>query len=383
MLIDPSYSVENRLIALGWGPEVEQLKSDHSYENNKQFSIATKLTQGGRFLFSCLPHLSSNAFLYIGWEKIAPEFIQLVETTRNARIEAERSAVLHERHLTLQKLYKDYVAENTSKETYLPPFGDIMACEIFDSVLWDTPLDTTVTEEDFADGFTMVPAFIEEWKQKKTEKLLQLVREARPTTTVESLGSVDTIFYCRYCGCSKPLYYPQVLNHSCFTGARRNDSYNPRNDSYNPYLKLGQYPWTDSPYSVNYSVSMSDRMKAILQACGLPSDVTWDQLDELNPMLECKTCEESVRGRYFLRWRKAVSVHSTTLRSELYLPNSFRAINSWSIALGIMGRGTNFLETRSWITMKKFCKLNHYLYLCNTIGRLLFAMRVAQRTTRY
>ncbi|KAF5372841.1 hypothetical protein D9758_001473 [Tetrapyrgos nigripes] len=307
--------IEDRLIALGWGREVEELKKQqaYSYIRHKQFGTATKLTEGG-------------------WQKIAPDFLKLMQDTRDDRLRVERAAVLRKRHLALQRLYKDYIANNASEQTstIFPPFGDIMFSKIFDPVLWDTPLDTIVTDDDFADGFTKIPAFVEEWNKKTTQELLELVQKSEPSATVDTLSHVTTVFTCLECvGVKTPLGYQQVLSHPCFS-TLRSKSFLPRNDPYDAYSNLMQFPWNQAlsdVYKVRYSAQSSDRVKAILQACGLQaSDTTLDTLDNLNPLLECKTCANPLYGRYFLRWRKALAHQSVDNSSHEFYVDSFADI---------------------------------------------------------
>ncbi|KAF5372931.1 hypothetical protein D9758_001472 [Tetrapyrgos nigripes] len=265
------------------------------------------------------------------WQKIAPDFLKLVQDTRNSLLRAERAPVLRPRHLALQQLYKDYITKNASKQTSIifPPFGDIMFSRIFDPVLWDTPLDAPVTDDDFADGFTKIPAFVEEWNKKTTQELLELVQESDPSATVDTLSHVTTVFTCLECGVKTPLGYPQVLSHPCFS-THRNKSFLPRNDPYDAYSDLEQFPWNQAlsaDYKVRYSVQSSDRVKAIVQACGLQaSDTTLDTLYKLNPLLECKTCASPLYGRYFLRWRKALLHESSDNSSHEFSVDSFADI---------------------------------------------------------
>ncbi|KAF5372850.1 hypothetical protein D9758_001478 [Tetrapyrgos nigripes] len=307
--------IEDRLITLGWGREVEELKKKRafSYILHKQFGTATKLTEGE-------------------WQKIAPDFLKLMQDTRDNRLRAERTAVLRKRHVALQRLYNDYIAKNASEQTsaIFPPFGDIMFSKIFDPVLWDTPLDTIVTDDDFSDGFTKIPAFVEEWNKKITQELLELVQKSEPSATIDTLAHLTTVFTCPgWCRSRTPLGYPQVLSHPCFSGCRSN-SFLPRNDVYDAYSDLLQFPWNQSPSAnckVRYSVQLSDCVKAILQACGLQaSDTTADTLDELNPLLECKTCASPLYGRYFLRWRKALLHESSDNSSHEFSVDSFADI---------------------------------------------------------
>jgi hypothetical protein len=98
-----------------------------------------------------------------------------------------------------------------------PPFGDVMESDIFGTVLWDTAMDVSLTDEHFAEGFRKVPPFTEEYRgmdDQKTQELLEVVQHSEPTATIRDLGLVSTIFSCGRC--NNLVWYPQIFNHRCF-----------------------------------------------------------------------------------------------------------------------------------------------------------------------
>jgi len=215
-----------------------------------------------------------------------------------------RTQTLRQRHVYLQELYSKFIDTQgiLENQTY-PPFGDILQSNIFRDVLWDTPLDSELTEDDFADGFAQVPQLIEDWNASKTQELIMLARTFIQNATIDDLKLPTNVFLCNSCGAH--LWYPQMLKHSCFFAHRRFMQAN-QDPDYNPYWDLMQSPWNNN--SVVYSPSASETMKAILRACNLTSHpTTLATLDELNPMLECATCMNEQKGRAFMRWLRAVS----------------------------------------------------------------------------
>ncbi|KAK7449714.1 hypothetical protein VKT23_013187 [Stygiomarasmius scandens] len=281
--------VENRLIAQGWGPEVEQLKMRWEFKNHKNLRQAAKVTDGV-------------------WAKIGPAFIEMARNERARQQKHRRTQTLRQRHVYLQELYGKFIdAQGILENQTYPPFGDILQSNTFRGVLWDTPLDSELTEDDFADGFAQVPQFIEDWNASKTQELVILARTFVQNATVDDLRLPTNVFLCN--SCDAHLWYPKMLKHSCFLAHRRFMQVN-QDPDYNPYWDLTQSPWNNN--SVVYSPSASETMKAILQACNLTAHpTTLATLDELNPMLECTTCMSEQRGRVFMRWLRALDWHKS------------------------------------------------------------------------
>ncbi|KAF5372849.1 hypothetical protein D9758_001477 [Tetrapyrgos nigripes] len=277
--------IEDRLTSLGWGPEVQCLTTRWSFSQHKLVKQAAKLTEGA-------------------WNKIAPEIIKLAEEERIRRLQDERKTILQDRHTILQTLYDAHIASKGLTEVGYPPFGDVMESAIFDPVLWDTPLDVTVTEEAFSEGFKEIPGFITEWKTKKTRELLKLVQIFEPTATTNDLGLMTTLFFCQRC--NEFVWYPQVFNHKCLSAVFPGIAPLSRDPTFNAYDHLRQYPWNNSLQRLKFADLESKTMKTILQLCNLPPDATFTTLDEFNPRLECLSCGSLVQGRLFMPWLRAL-----------------------------------------------------------------------------
>jgi len=237
----------------------------------------------------------------------------MAQDERASLQKSRRIKILHRRHSLLQELYCKFIdAQGRTENQIYPPFGDILESNIFRTILWDT-LDTEVTEDDFTGAFAQVPVFIEDWRESKTQELVESMREDIREASVNDLRSITSVFSC--VRCHAKLWYPQILSHSCcFTHER----FVPDNQDpdYNPYHELAQSPWAKSV--VIYARYSSQAMRTILQLCNLmPDATTLSTLHELNPIFECMTCTNSYRGRTFMRWLRVVSLWSLNL-GKLY-----------------------------------------------------------------
>ncbi|KAK7440973.1 hypothetical protein VKT23_016750 [Stygiomarasmius scandens] len=84
--------IEDKLIALGWGPKIERVSAPVPYSHFSKHRLVkqpVKLTDEG-------------------WEKIAPTFIDMMKAERERREEELRIKALRTRYLTLRYLHKIY-----------------------------------------------------------------------------------------------------------------------------------------------------------------------------------------------------------------------------------------------------------------------------------
>ncbi|KAK7449719.1 hypothetical protein VKT23_013194 [Stygiomarasmius scandens] len=279
--------IETRLRDLGWGPELEILQYSSDFAFHKTVKQTAKLTDRG-------------------WAKIAPALIEMMQGERAKRL---RCDTLQARFINLKERYEQYILDQGLEESGYPPFGDIIASEMFQAVIWDTPLDEAIADDAFDEGFTKMQEFIERWIEQKTQVLLQMIRETSPDVAKDSLRSASTVLCCRNCG--DYLWYPRIFNHPCQS---QHSYWHCSDPHFDPYSHFG------APWNTNIAVhrglvfpsKASQIMKTVLQVCGLPIDATIRDLDSLNPLFECKTCTDDPyqptagSGRVFLRWPKVL-----------------------------------------------------------------------------
>ncbi|THU94670.1 hypothetical protein K435DRAFT_779323 [Dendrothele bispora CBS 962.96] len=284
--------IEDRLIELGWGPDLEGLKHEghhHSFWNHKLIRQSKPLTDRV-------------------WDRIAPTLFEQLQPTRDRRLQREQTNALKPRYEALKKCYNICIFEQNLKQSGYPPFGDVIESNIGYDIIFNTPYDQTLSEDAFDEELKMLPSFIDDWKQRKRQELIEMVQKDIPEATVDTLSLAKTVFFCRLC--NDLLWYPGVLEHCCHTGPYWQ---RPTLDIYrgfNPYVECEADPWNKHPTRISFSPQYSMDLSSTMQACGLdPDTASREDVDSLDyVILECKSCSRPGRStteRVFMRWSGA------------------------------------------------------------------------------
>ncbi|THU86286.1 hypothetical protein K435DRAFT_782942, partial [Dendrothele bispora CBS 962.96] len=288
--------IENRLIELGWGPELERLQQ----ENRSDDFWNHKLIKQSKLLTDRM------------WDQITPTVFELLQPVRDRRLRVEQVNALKPRYEALKRCYDIYIFQQENlKKSGFPPFGDVIESHIGYDIIFDTPYEQTLSEDAFHEELKKLPDFIDDWNKRKTQELVEIVRKAIPEATVDTLGLAKTVFMCETC--KDFLWYPEVFQHCCYPGRRahwQTREYVPSNPDiyhgFNPYDKCGSVPWNKLSTRIIFSETHSICLSLVMQTCGLdPDTAVHEDLDSLDDViLECKSCDHNGR-RNFMRWSRA------------------------------------------------------------------------------
>jgi len=218
---------------------------------------------------------------------------------------------LRKRYLTLKQTYQKYFKTHNLAEIGYPPLGDVIQSKVLDSIIWKSPLEDPVSEDDFLSAFAeKIPGFAKKWRKQKEGELRRLVKERAPDVSIENMELASAVFVCRMQSCrGKLLWYPAVLSHECLCSR----PYEPRKSPlyFDPYKEFSISPWDKSstttfPSLLLYSTPASKIIQGLVEACGSsPDTTTLRQLDDLNPIVDCKTCKWASQD---MTWTQAVSL---------------------------------------------------------------------------
>lgn len=255
-----------------------------------------------------------------------------------ARLAKERDAVLRKRYALLIDAYRDYISTQAI-DTVFPPVVDIAITKVFQSLIVDTPENEILTEEDFVRVVVaQLPIIMQDWRKAKDDELVEILKKHVPDATVSHLHLATTVFKCDAIGfystcCNEPLTYPRVFAHRCTS------SYDvstpsvgeslamtwcdtpgvpPVDKSLLPFWYLHAVPWNMGGDRISFSEVGSRNAKAAVKACGLNPDVTTvEDMNSLDPMLECRSCYNEYNGRVVMRWTQTVCLSKSSFRSPL------------------------------------------------------------------
>ncbi|KAJ7577440.1 hypothetical protein C8J56DRAFT_899073 [Mycena floridula] len=234
------------------------------------------------------------------WTNIKPTFVEWMQDAKvnRLRLEAENSKA--SRYSLLRTLCTTYQS-NQPIDNIMPPVPDIALSEDFRAIIEDTPLTTILTIDDFAPAIAELPRIIQEWRSQKDLELLAILQQHDSNSTLSDLNLATTIFKVSHETCIR---YPDIL-------ARRS-TFSILYDPFRPMGFRGEGTWNERNV-IAYDEDASRNVSAVLKACGLdPVVATRDDLETLNPLIECLTCENSVSGCFFARWImiKNISSHA-------------------------------------------------------------------------
>ncbi|KAH9483653.1 hypothetical protein JR316_0003123 [Psilocybe cubensis] len=178
--------------------------------------------------------------------------------------------------------------------------------EVLDFVI-NTPSITNAA--DFTPLFERLPALVQELRKLMKEKLLTMVGmtagdfAADPAVVLEL---ATTIFQCRDCEFGDAqraslMRYPRVLahHHAVNEECRRPIQ---EKDVEVLWEVTGAMPWNQTGV-VKFDMYAAVIMRSVIEHCGLdPKTTTKERMDELDPIVECLTCNNLEEGRKVMRW---------------------------------------------------------------------------------
>lgn len=254
------------------------------------------------------------------WDSIKQPLIDIVEKVRQERLKAEYDVVLVKRQMVVDSLLSDYVLQQPVNEI-IPGTGDVCQMEEFKTIIFDTPADVEVDAQSFQQVMAHLPQIIIKWRASRDIWLWRVLNVNLDSTISQpdltQLNLVSTLFICWEC--STPISYPRVLAHNCRAGPHlfcifRSSSSNTYPESV-LWAREDMLPWNYiRRFSIGYTETRSkvigQQAKEIAGICGLdPDTATFEQMNELDPRLECTACVSDIDGRPIMDWSNAVGVY--------------------------------------------------------------------------
>ncbi|KIK59138.1 hypothetical protein GYMLUDRAFT_44894 [Collybiopsis luxurians FD-317 M1] len=245
-----------------------------------------------------------------GWNSIKTELVEWLTKRKEDRLERQRRNTLQSRYKLLSAEYDQSKSRHDLRDPF-PGKCDILTSKYFEDLIWDTPMDEEITAEFMKSKFLEhFPAIIDKWRPAKTQELVEVMQKSRPGATVSDLHLATTVFECTKCLPRTLMHYPQMFYHHCCFENRETNSVRMAEFQY-----IFSNPWSSKPLAP--SGSGSQVAKEIVQACSLdPAAATIQDLYNVNPLIECTTCNLNgsswYDGRLFMRWPSAIGAEHRT-----------------------------------------------------------------------
>ena len=210
-----------------------------------------------------------------------PSLVEALQEKRSLRLAHELKIKWTARHTTVHRMIEERI-RGLPVDVLPPPIGNIVAHPSMEAVLLDTPVDEVITDDMLDKPFEILSEIETAWRNDATEQLLTQLKTLRQVDnlTVDDLNLAAITFRCG--DCYKWLTYPHILFHLCCSVSHRSV---PTEDwaTLEYFVSVThQRPWKSTIVLLDLEMAGN-----IIRACGLnPETTTYQEMDELNPMLE-------------------------------------------------------------------------------------------------
>ncbi|KAJ7444812.1 hypothetical protein FB451DRAFT_1007715, partial [Mycena latifolia] len=234
------------------------------------------------------------------WDNAKPQLVKLMQDVREKLERKKRKSLLKQRQRLLLSILKEYNHGRPIGEVN-PRAVEVCVMPHIKAMIEDPSLDAYTTEDSFQEVLDGLPQFFDEWRESKTRNLLALLPGQNDR---DFLFRATTFFRCAEC--NEPIAYPRILAHACLY-ALRHGHRNRNDDLALLCMSLDSEPWNCDGKRVSYYPAVEASARSVVRGCGLDTDMTTAQdMDDVNPWLECLRCSHKVKGRAIFRWRKAI-----------------------------------------------------------------------------
>ena len=90
--------------------------------------------------------------------------VELMENFKTDRLAEERFRVIQARCRIVSTIHEEYIASRPPNDIVIP-IGDIVSLPAFHSLIIETPLETTVTRDQFEEITSDLASLTKEWKE--------------------------------------------------------------------------------------------------------------------------------------------------------------------------------------------------------------------------
>ena len=237
---------------------------------------------------------------------------------RTLRLKADRRLVLRPRLVALKAFHKRCV-KSLPVNAIHPTASELFRVKSVWNIINDVPATTPFTQEHLTPIRKDFDNIISNWREDIEMKLLELLSpglsEIKGTSNARQiLNRATSVFSCSYPGCSRFLWYPEVMMHACATKPYHDDKAEIDIQIMNNCLH-------QSFWNSNRCITVNPEHVALVH--NLLTKVSWSPFStsshELNwPIYECTPCYQSATGRAMMTGTQAVRLAQPFFRFFLF-----------------------------------------------------------------
>jgi len=232
-----------------------------------------------------------------------------MEDMKSRRVRKERRALLRERLAALNTVRETCISTLPANAIY-PTTADLFRIPFVRNIIDTVPATGNFTSDDLEPVSLSFDILNLQWQKEIEQKLLDLIQVAKGSDVQDSLDAeavltlATSFFSCG--GCPRFLRYPAILMHPCATKYR----YQALEKDDPDQLYLAEIR-EETFWNTNHYISMKPGHVAIvsriLGMVGLdPKTATAQEVDALNPIFECISCNNLSMGRAIMPWKTVV-----------------------------------------------------------------------------
>lgn len=235
---------------------------------------------------------------HLVWKNIELPMNTFMENIKAERLEKARRDVITNR----RELFRRYL-ESSSLFSQIPVV-EASQFEPIRDLIENSSVDYSLTTADFEPFKCSLVAFSGDWAASKESALLDLVQTTSmaPSKRDPTILKLATTFF-RFDPFEEPIHAQDVFIHPSLF--QRN--WQPAAALQHLFQDFNQATW-NLGNRLSFHEPASSAAQAILVSCNVkpPYLITAAEMDQWNPLLECKSCFSSTLGRLVMTWKQAV-----------------------------------------------------------------------------
>ncbi|KIM49552.1 hypothetical protein M413DRAFT_438740 [Hebeloma cylindrosporum] len=289
--------VVERLKAMGWAEELALLDSSAPRPEDSIFVAK-----------ACQKDLTEKVL-----SSLEEPLTRFMEAIKSTRVEKERRALLKDRLAALNTLRETCVS-TLPANAICPTSADLFRLPLVRNIIDTVPATVDFTADDLQPIALSFDDLTLQWRKEIELKLLGLIQAAEGSDVQNSLDAeavlnlATSFFSCKHC--DRFLRYPAVLMHSCATKSSYN--FPPKDDPDRDHVYaaefLRQIYW-NADQSITRKPEHVAVVSRLLDMVGFDAKTaTVEDMDALNPLFECTSCNSFSEGRAIMTWQ-TVLVH--------------------------------------------------------------------------
>ncbi|KAK7025548.1 hypothetical protein VNI00_015901 [Paramarasmius palmivorus] len=246
------------------------------------------------------------------WKAIEPKLGEFMVSLREKRLTEEKLAMSARRYQVVPTVIQT-IEISLPLDLVMPSALDVALLEPFKTVIEDLPIEAGADMSLFEEAAKMLPVFIQQWNMRRKQDVFDAFLKKKPDATEYDLYLCTTLFQCNrpHCALANSVYpYLSVLGHHCevHVSAYTGPDLPPWCNSWKEQLPVSA-PQGEIEVGVHEGAVDVIRKLGTLEKMKLP-EARLSAVMDMNPFVECRTCEMPCGSRLFFRWSQAVQHNS-------------------------------------------------------------------------